>query len=224
MNYFIHEGQSQAGPFSYDELKIKQIQSTTPVWREGLNKWVEASELPELSGLFTSVPPPFPPQPSSTAYSPSTEPISGAGNAGYRVGRTLGIGGMILLTALLVLYFYNQSVNRYTGTYVPSIPIADPEHNHPDWFLSTQGTYKTNFWGNKEEITGSIINKATHTNYKDVRIKVEFLSQTKTVISSQEYVIDQYVSYGSTPSFSLSLPKPPATASVGLGVVSATYY
>lgn len=42
MNYFIHEGQSQGGLFSYDELKTKQIQSRTPMWREGLVEWVEA--------------------------------------------------------------------------------------------------------------------------------------------------------------------------------------
>lgn len=223
MNYFIHEGQMQTGPFSYDELKTKQIQPTTPVWREGLNEWVEASQLSELSGLFTLAPPPFHPKPSSAAYSPSTRLLSSAGNAGYRVGKTLGIGG-ILLTVLLLIYFYYQSVNRYNPSHGSSTWFIDPEHNHPDWFLNTQGTYKSNFWGDKEEISGSITNKATHTNYKDVRIKVEFLSQTKTMISSQEYIIYQYVPYGSTQSFSLSLPKPPATVSVGLGVVSATYY
>lgn len=224
MNYFIHEGNAQVGPFTYDELKTKQIQSATPIWREGLDDWTLASELPELNGLLTSIPPPFHPKPSSPAYSSAKESPSLTHKAGYKVGKMLGIGGIILLLSLLVLYFHKQSLNRYTASNTRTIPFEDAEHSHPDWFLQTGGTYKTNFWNTKEEISGLITNKATHTNYKDVRIKVEFLSQTKTVISSQEYVIYQYVPYGSTQSFSLNLPKPPATTSVGLGVVGATYY
>ena len=140
------------------------------------------------------------------------------------IGKFLGIGGVLLIILLIALYFHNQSFNRYSASNVPNLPLLDPEHNHPDWFLATGGTYKQNFWGTKEEISGTITNKATHTNYKDVHVKVEFLSQTKTVISSQEYVVYQYVPYGSTQTFTLDLPKPAATASVSLGVVSATYY
>lgn len=224
MNYFIHEGQIQAGPFSYDDLKVKSIKPSTPVWREGLTEWVAAAQLSELSGLFVSAPPPYNPKSSIGSNLPSSMPVSGAEKSGFIVGKYLGIGGALLIILLIVLYFYNQSINRYAPSIVPNVSYVDPEHNHPDWFLNTGGTYKQNFWGNKEEISGTITNKATHTNYKDVRIKVQFLSQTKTVISSQDYIIYQYVPYGSTQTFSLNLPKPPATESVSLGVVSATYY
>jgi hypothetical protein len=224
MNYFIHEGQAQAGPFTYDELKIKGIRPSTPIWREGLAEWVEASQLPELGGLLASAPPPFQPKSSSSpSYTPAAS-TSGAEKSGFRVGKFLGIGGILFIILLVALYFNNQSHNKYGASNVPSVPFLDSEHNHPDWFLATGGTYKQNFWGTKEEINGTITNKATHTNYKDVRVKVEFLSQTKTVISSQEYVVYQYVPYGSTQTFTLNLPKPAATASVSMGVVSATYY
>jgi GYF domain 2 len=223
MNYFLHEGQVKLGPFSYDDLRSKKIHSSTAVWREGLNHWVAASELPEFSEWFSSEPPPFYSKDSDIKYS-SSRPITVATKAGYYIGKSLGIVGVLIMIFFAVLYFHNKSMNQYRASNVPSIPFVDPEHGHPSWYLNTQGTYKKNFWGNKEEINGSITNKATHTNYKDVRLKVDFLSQTKTVIASQEYIIYQYVPYGSTQSFSLTLPKPAAADGVGLGIVSATCY
>lgn len=224
MNYFIYDGQVQAGPFSFDELKIKSIQLSTPIWREGLTEWVAASQLEELQGMFAPTPPVYLPNTLPPKYQISTAPLSGTEKTGYKIGKSLGIGGVLLLILLLFLYFHNQSVNKDVSSNMPHISYTDPEHENPSGFLATGGTYKTNFWGNKEDIAGTITNKATHTNYKDVHIKVEFYSQTKSVVLSQEYIIYQYVPYGSTQNFSLNIAKPAAAASLGLGVVSATYY
>ncbi len=79
--YFIHTGPEQEGPFTPEELKLKDIRKETPVWREGLSEWKKAGELPELNFLFNPVPPPFvqkdepisPPPPFSQK---ETEPVS----------------------------------------------------------------------------------------------------------------------------------------------------
>lgn len=58
--YFIQGGNGQTGPFDIDDLKIKKLSKTTPVWYEGLNEWTTAEKIDELKPLFhPSTPPPF---------------------------------------------------------------------------------------------------------------------------------------------------------------------
>jgi hypothetical protein len=224
MNYFIHDGLAEVGPFSYDELKIKNIQPSTPVWREGFADWMEACQLEELRGLFASAPPAYQPKPRAAQNPATNNKLSTTEKTGFNIGKSLGLGGLVLIILLVFLYFRNQSINSYTSSNKPNIPYIDPEKQDPTSFLNAVGTYKPNFWGTKEEISGIISNKATHTNYKDVHLRVDFFSQTKTVVSSQEYIIYQYVPYNTNQAFSLSITKPAAAATLGLGVVSATYY
>lgn len=63
--YYILEQGQKKGPFSLQELKKKNIQPTTYIWRLGMNNWTEAQEMPELSDLLQEIPPPVPPMPSS---------------------------------------------------------------------------------------------------------------------------------------------------------------
>ena len=51
MYFIISEGQ-QAGPFPKEHLKARGVEKGTYVWREGLEGWVPASELPELQDIF----------------------------------------------------------------------------------------------------------------------------------------------------------------------------
>jgi hypothetical protein len=54
----------QAGPFDMDALKRmavqNQISKEVLVWREGMASWTAAGQVPELSPIFGSVPPPIP--------------------------------------------------------------------------------------------------------------------------------------------------------------------
>ena len=54
--YMIIEGR-QAGPFPAEALKAQGLTPETYVWREGLQNWVTASQLPELDYLFRENPP-----------------------------------------------------------------------------------------------------------------------------------------------------------------------
>ncbi len=55
---------TQVGPLSPAELgnmvKSGKLTRTTLVWKEGFSGWTEAGQVPDLSGLFGSVPPPLP--------------------------------------------------------------------------------------------------------------------------------------------------------------------
>ena len=56
--YYVNEGQS-FGPVTKEEL-VGNLKKDTLVWFEGMDNWIIASEVPELSSLFQSVPPPIP--------------------------------------------------------------------------------------------------------------------------------------------------------------------
>ena len=59
--YFIHNGQTEKGPFDIDQLKELQIASETPVWFEGMQNWTTAGNIPELQSIINSygLPPKF---------------------------------------------------------------------------------------------------------------------------------------------------------------------
>ncbi len=68
MQFYIAVGGQQQGPYTLEQLRqliaSGQVKQDTYVWRQGLNNWVLAKDLPEVAQLFAgSVPPPPPPPP-----------------------------------------------------------------------------------------------------------------------------------------------------------------
>jgi len=55
----------QAGPFNPADLQAQtqqgRIAKETLIWREGMANWTAAGQVPEVDGLFGTVPPPIPP-------------------------------------------------------------------------------------------------------------------------------------------------------------------
>ena len=64
LTFFIVANGQQAGPFDLNTLKQMALQNQftkeTLVWREGMANWQTAGQLPELTSIFGSVPPPIP--------------------------------------------------------------------------------------------------------------------------------------------------------------------
>ena len=58
--YFLVEDGQQSEPYTFDQLKDKRIKENDLVWRNGLEHWVKASELKELSNIIFRLPPPIP--------------------------------------------------------------------------------------------------------------------------------------------------------------------
>lgn len=62
--YFVALGGKQAGPFTMDVLQQKiaagEITRETPAWKNGMDQWTAAGQVPELAALFANVPPPLP--------------------------------------------------------------------------------------------------------------------------------------------------------------------
>jgi len=58
--YLSRDGQN-FGPFPVDQLSQNGLTPSTYVWRNGMSGWLAASQVPELTFLFNSPPPPVPP-------------------------------------------------------------------------------------------------------------------------------------------------------------------
>lgn len=55
--YFYNDGANNYGPFTIEELRGKNISRETKVWFQELGDWKPADTIPELTELFTLVPP-----------------------------------------------------------------------------------------------------------------------------------------------------------------------
>ena len=56
--YFYTDGTNNFGPFTLEELRLKNITRETHVWFQGMSTWAPAGNVPELNDLFKLVPPP----------------------------------------------------------------------------------------------------------------------------------------------------------------------
>jgi len=65
MSFHVAVGQQQTGPFDLGVLQQQAasgaLRRETLVWRAGMAQWSKAGDVPELQGLFATVPPPVPP-------------------------------------------------------------------------------------------------------------------------------------------------------------------
>lgn len=52
ITYFIKEQDYEAGPFTIDQLKLKQLTKETLVWYAAINRWTAAGNVFELRELF----------------------------------------------------------------------------------------------------------------------------------------------------------------------------
>lgn len=58
--FYIALNGQQTGPFTIDDLKVKNIQRDTLVWTEGLDNWTKAEHIPLLKDVLRATPPPLP--------------------------------------------------------------------------------------------------------------------------------------------------------------------
>ena len=119
--YFIHDGQSELGPFTQDELKSRALSADTKIWYEGLEQWTRLADLPALQSLCQKrpTPPPFPPNNHEREKEPIVENDNEYTTAMEtyfakptgRRRKTILIAGTVLLLAAIIFW----QVNRQTA-------------------------------------------------------------------------------------------------------------
>jgi len=74
--YYLHNGTEEIGPFTLEELKLKNVTGNTPIWYEGIDKWTTVSNVAELRGIFETLkPPPYIPPTPPKQPQPVSSPV-----------------------------------------------------------------------------------------------------------------------------------------------------
>jgi hypothetical protein len=126
-----------------------------------------------------------------------------------------------------VFFSCNQTPNSSpkTETYKEKVlSLEELERNNPKDFLSIDGSYRENFWGNKLNVECKIINSAKVVKYKDAVVRVTYYTKTKTALSQKEIVIYEIFSPNSTKTVALKLDNYQDVNSIDLDIVSAKVY
>lgn len=111
MNQFYYsDGKNQLGPFSFDELKTKNITKETLVWYEGLPEWTEAGKLELLSILLKPVPPPITKNTTPPPIPEKQPVVNGRSKKKFIIigGLAIGVIGLVILS----IYLYNNYQER----------------------------------------------------------------------------------------------------------------
>ncbi|MDP4132080.1 MAG: hypothetical protein Q8918_12190 [Bacteroidota bacterium] len=135
----------------------------------------------------------------------------------------LGILSFFAITIILVLQ-YNHHRKIYAPFYASTSPFTDPEHANPGSYLIANGGYNPNNWADKQQIRGTITNNAHHTSYRDVHIRVRFLNPAKVIVSTQEFILNESVPYGTTKTFNLRIRTPLSAVACRWTAVGGAYY
>ncbi|MCD6067900.1 MAG: hypothetical protein K0S33_2726 [Bacteroidetes bacterium] len=238
--YYTHNGTAQSGPFSLEELKSKIITKETPIWYEGLSEWKKAGEIEELNDLFKiSGPPPFgetksmpPPIQKTNEQTQQKNPINATPPKGNNSLPIILIGVVVVVIIIVAMVMANLKKSGAAGneainnqTYQEKVmTVEEIEQADPARFLDASGTYRENLWGDAMKVEGTITNKATVANYKDVVVEVIFYSETDTELDRKQYTIFEYFPAHSTTAFKLKLNRPQACKKLGWNAIIATPY
>jgi hypothetical protein len=99
--YFINLNGFTYGPFSFEELKIKNLHPSTPIWFEGMGNWIPANQVAELQSLFYTNPQPYYQQPVSQ-ISPDFSQTNPTNPVPNNSNRTL----FIILGSVFVVFIF----------------------------------------------------------------------------------------------------------------------
>lgn len=227
--FYLHNGTEQQGPFDLEDLKAKNITKETSIWFEGLPDWTTADRIEELKELFNkTTPPPFTPK----TIPPPIQKATASQQSGSKKKNTLGIilksigviGAIIIIAMIIINKMDNgSSTNTNPQTYQEKVmTVEEIERSQPTNFLTADGNYNENFWGDKIKVHGVIKNAATVASYKDAVVRVTYYSKTKTELGSKEYTIYDNFPPHSEVKFELKIENYADVNTIGWDVVQAT--
>lgn len=112
--YFIHNGETENGPFDIEQLKSMQIKSETPIWYEGLQNWTVAGNVEELKAIIisTSIPPKFEnfTQQNSNVHPPSFRKTNFETNQYIEPKKSKTLRNVLIGVGVLAIVFIGLSI------------------------------------------------------------------------------------------------------------------
>ncbi|WP_017257829.1 DUF4339 domain-containing protein [Pedobacter arcticus] len=228
--FYLNDGKDTQGPFNIEELRTKDINKSTPIWYEGLENWIKISEVDELRDLFNSpIPPPFE---NNKSYPPPVQPMDYTEQLPEKknnFGIVLQSIGGVAVCLIIILFSINYFGSKSSGstyetpqTYQEKVmTVEEIERSQPLNFLTADGNYNKNFWGDKIKVHGVIKNNATVATYKDALVKITYYTKTKSELGSKEYRIYETFPPHSEVKFELKIDNFKDVATIGWEVLKA---
>lgn len=138
------------------------------------------------------------------------------------------VSSIVLLGVYFAIPFINNFIEEKNDAgesyHKKVMTIEETERSQPTKFLSSSGTYKENFWGDKFKINCRITNSATVATYKDAVIKVTYYTKTKTVLGSNNFTIYETFPPNSTKTIDIEVESYKNVNSIGWEVINAQAY
>lgn len=161
--YFIHNVETENGPFDIEQLKTMQIKSETPIWYEGLQNWTIAGNVDELKSIIvsSSTPPKFenfsqqnaninPPIYSKTNFANNQNVIPKKNKTLRNV--LIGVG-LLVLTLILIDLFggsanseptYNEN-EEFIGVDSSAVAVDEEKDRINEQLTIKKRNYRNNF-------------------------------------------------------------------------------
>ena len=98
--------------------------------------------------------------------------------------------------------------------------VEQRERINPSEFIVVNAQYDDDVLG-ASDITGTLYNKATKTNYKDVMVTVYFYDESGSMIGSKNYAVSQDLNVGETENFKIKVDTPDHTKNVTWSITGA---
>jgi hypothetical protein len=173
--YFIHNGQSEIGPFDFEQLKTMQLKNETPIWYEGLQNWTTANNIEELKSILNSnvSPPKFENFTHQTSNPPIfSKPVyENNQNFAPKKKKTLrniliGVGVLAVLFFGLVIYASTNSEPTYdeNGEFISSESV-DNQDAEKDRINAELTEKNRSYRNNIEQYVGASTNQYSYNEF-----------------------------------------------------------
>ena len=160
--YFIHNGETENGPFDIEQLKSMQIKSETPIWYEGLQNWTIAGNVEDLKSIIisTSTPPKFKnfAQQNSNVHPPSFRKTSFEPNQNFEPKKSKTLRNVLIGVGVLAVLFIGLSIasnnseptynenGEFIGVDSAATSVVDEERNRINEELTIKNrNFRNNF-------------------------------------------------------------------------------
>lgn len=146
-----------------------------------------------------------------------------------RIGKTIIIIVVVLIIVvggLAITNSLSSSGETSSGdSYQEKVmSIEEIERSQPTNFLSADGTYRENIWGDKIKVNCLITNTATVAIYKDAVVRITYYTKTNTELGSTDYTVYEVFPPNSTRTIELKIENYKNVNSIGFKVISALSY
>lgn len=227
--YYIHDGKEQLGPYSIEQLKEKNINRDTPIWKDSLTAWTKAGDLEELNEILKPIPPPFvsSPPPAKSVI-PQNYPVQ------RKKSKSLyWLIFIVVAIGIAIAVYINNNRNSYSIEN-NSAPVNQPktaeeiqeelaanERSNPLKYLEVvDGTFRTNLL-DETVLEGTIICTAKIAKFKDVVLEAQFYSTSNTLLKSERFTRYEVWGNGSRVTFKFKTNAPKETKKVGFKIIDA---